>query len=103
MERRNDAQAVIRKCRGCGADIMIIRTGTVYGRIIVDADPVWIALEPGGEPFVMADGRVVYGRIAGDAYDDPDANLIPAYVPHKSTCPNGGKKSRQRRRPSGYR
>lgn len=103
MERRNDDQSRIRECRGCGADIMIIRTDTVYGRIIVDAEPVWITMDAGGETFVLADGRIVRGWIAGDANDDPDTNFVEAYAPHKANCPNGGKKPRQRRRPSGYR
>lgn len=91
-------------CRGCGAEILIIKTGTCYGRMIVDAEPVWIKQETGGKSFITADGRILFGRQAGDADDDPDTNFIEAYIPHKGHCPNNGKKPRNRqRRPSGYR
>ena len=99
MEQKNK----VRTCRGCGAEILVIKTGTFYKTVIVEADPVWIRQETNGDPFVTADGRILFGREAGDADDDPDANLMAAYVPHKGRCPNNGRAPRQRRRPSGYR
>jgi len=90
-------------CRGCGKEILIIKTGTFYGRVIVEAEPVWIRQATGGDSFLTADGRVVFGTIAGDADDDPDTNFLAVFVPHKGRCPNNGRAPRQRRRPSGYR
>lgn len=93
-----------KRCRGCGEEILVFKTGTFYGRVVVEAEPVWIRLETGGESFVTADGRILFGHEAGDADDDPDSNLMMAYVPHKGRCPNNGRAPRARqRRPSGYR
>ena len=47
-----------KRCRGCGKEILIIRTGSFYGRVIVEAEPVWIRQESGG-------GSVLHGRRAG--------------------------------------
>ena len=93
----------IKKCRGCGAEIMIIKSGGVYGRVTVEAEPVWIKQITGGDLFITLDGRTVFGQIAGDADDDPDSNFIEAYIPHKGKCPNNGRAPRKRHRPSGYR
>lgn len=93
-----------KRCRGCGREVLIIKTGTVYRNILVDAEPVWIKQETGGQSFFTMDGRMVYGVQAGDADDDPDTNFIVAYTPHKGHCPTGGRAPRNRqRRPSGYR
>lgn len=93
-----------RFCRGCGAEILIIKTGGFYKTVQVDAEPVWIRQQSGGDVFITADGRTVFGVIAGDADDDPDANFIAVFVPHKGHCPNNGRAPRNReRRPSGYR
>ena len=101
MARTNDGP---RRCRGCGAEILIIKAGGFYGRVTVDAEPVGIRQATGGDSFLPADGRVVFGTIAGDADDDPDANFLPVYIPHKGRCPNNCRKPRNRqRRPSGYR
>ena len=101
MARMNDGQ---KRCRGCGAEIQIIKTGTVYKNVVVDAEPVWIKQQTGADLFITGDGRPVHGYQAGDADDDPDANFIEAYVPHKGHCPTGGRAPRSRkRRPSGYR
>ena len=102
MARRNSDGP--RFCRGCGAEIIIIKTKTVYKNIVVDAEPVWIKQKTGGKQFVTKDGRIYYGTQAGDADDDPDANFIEAYTPHKGHCPTGGRAPRKRqRRPSGCR
>ena len=90
-------------CRGCGAEILIIKTGTFYGRVVVEAEPVWIRQESGGDLFFTADGRAVTGGEVGDAMDDPDTEYLFVYIPHKGRCPNNGKAPRNRqRRPSGY-
>lgn len=90
-------------CRGCGAEILVIKSGGFYGRVTVDAEPVWIRQQSGGDPFFTADGRTVFGHEAGDADDDPDANFLMVFVPHKGHCLNNGRAPRTRHRPSGYR
>ena len=90
-----------RVCPGCGKPV--IRIKTTAGRTLVDAEPVWIRMKPGGEAYILPDGRAVFGDQAGDADDDPDANFIEGYIPHLSHCENHGRAPRQRRRPSGYR
>lgn len=93
-----------RPCKGCGVEVFPIDTGTVFKKILVEAEPVWIRQETGGDMFVTITGAAVYGRQAGDADDDPDANFLPVYIPHKGRCPNNCRKPRNRqRRPSGYR
>jgi hypothetical protein len=101
MARNNSSEPKL--CRGCGEEIRIIKNGGFYGRVIVDAEPVWVRMDPAGELFITADGRAITGYEAGDADDDPDSNLMEAYVPHKGHCVNNGKAPRARRRPSGYR
>lgn len=101
MAQMNDGP---KTCRGCGAEILIFKAGGYYGRVTVDAEPVWIRQQSGGESFFTKDGRTVFGIQAGDADDDPDTNFLEVYVPHKGHCPNGGRAPRNRiRRPSGYR
>lgn len=92
-----------KKCRGCGKDVFVIKSGGFYGRVLAEAEPVWIRQESGGESFITIEGRVIFGHIAGDAEDDPDVNLIPAYIPHKGRCPGNCRAPRHRNRPSGYR
>ena len=101
MARTNDG---LKRCRGCGLEILIIKTGTCYKNVVVDAEAVWVKLQTGGALFFTMDGRAVTGYQAGDADDDPDTNFIEAYTPHKGHCPTGGCAPRKRqRRPSGYR
>lgn len=87
-------------CPGCGAEVLKIKTPTVYGKVIVDAEPVWIRLLYGGNMYVLADGEVVFGlNWKGMALeDDPDSNLVQAYRPHRGHCPTGGRAPRIRRR-----
>lgn len=93
-----------KRCKGCGEEILIIKTGGFYKSVMVDAEPVWVRQKTGGDSFVTADGRMVFGEITGDADDDPDANFIAVFVPHKGHCKTGGRAPRNRkRRPSGYR
>ena len=101
MARRNeDAERI---CRGCGAPVRIIKTGGIYNTVMVEADPVRVIQQTGGESFITEDGRTVFGFQAGDADDDPDSG-VKAYRPHKGRCPNNGRAPRSRqRRPSGYR
>ena len=91
-------------CRGCGVQVIILDTATVFKKVMVEAEPVWVKLMTGGELFYTPDGRGIYGQIAGDADDDPDSNFVEAYILHRGRCPHGGKAPRKRqRRPSGYR
>ena len=102
MGRANEAAP--KRCRGCDKEILIIKTGTFYGRVVVEAEPVWIRQESGGDLFFTADGRAVTGGEVGDAMDDPDTECLFVYIPHKGRCPNNGRAPRARqRRPSGYR
>lgn len=89
-----------KQCKGCGADILTIKTG--YGRIDVDVEPIWV-VPGGGDAFYTLDGGIIFGEPAGDGNDDPDTNFVFVYTPHRGHCPNGGKKPRKRNRPSGYR
>lgn len=94
-------------CKGCGAEIIWIKT-SAGKKMPIDAEPVWIKLEHGGDTFVRRDGTMVFGKKIGDAYDneeDPDTNLIEAHESHFATCPKGGKfRNRQpRNRAPGYR
>lgn len=94
------------RCRGCGAEVIWIRTAANRRRTPVDAEPVWVLLCSGGSTFLRLDGTVVTGRKIGDAWDDdPDANVIQCYESHFSTCPVGGQfRNRQpRTRAPGYR
>ena len=93
-----------KRCRGCNAEILVVKTGGFYGNVQAEADPTWIRQETGGNIFFTADGRAVFGYEVGDAEDDPDTNLLAVYIPHKGRCPNNGRKPRNRQhRPSGYR
>ena len=85
-------------CPGCGEEILVIKTGTLVKSVMVEAETVWIRQETNGDEFVTADGRILFGREAGDADDDPDANLMPAHIPHKGRCPNRGRARRKRER-----
>ena len=92
-------------CRGCGKPVIWIRTK--QGRKMpVDAEGVWILLDPKGDSFVTADGTITFGRKIGDAWDDdPDANAVLVFESHFATCPVGGQfRNRQARtRAPGYR
>ena len=72
------------KCRACGKTIAFIRA---KGKrpMPVDPEPIWIKAGR-GYPFILANGSMVKGEIAGDADDDPDSNFIEAYVSHFATC-----------------
>ena len=79
------------RCRGCGAEIAWIRTAGNRRKTPVDAEPVWVLIEAGGDVFLRKDGSAVFGRKVGDAWDDdPDANVIECYESHFATCPVGG-------------
>lgn len=72
------------KCRACGKEIGFIKT-KAFRTVPVDADPVWI--RPGdGFSYILPDGRTIQGQLAGDADDDPDSNLMKAYISHFATC-----------------
>jgi hypothetical protein len=97
---------MISRCRGCGAEVIWIRTAANRRKTPVNAEPVWVLQQAGGDTFLQKDGGVVFGRKIGDAWDDdPDANVIECYESHFATCPVGGKfRNRQpRTRAPGYR
>lgn len=76
----------VTKCRGCNREIRFIKT--VKGKTMpVDPDPVRVIPMLNGKPYIRKDGVFVYGRIAGDADDDPDSKAETAYVSHFATCP----------------
>ena len=93
------------QCRGCGAEVIWIRTAANRRRMPVDAEPVWIRKAAGGNTFVTTEGEIIFGEKVGDAYDDPETELIEAYESHFATCPVGGQfRNRQpRNRAPGYR
>ncbi len=81
-------QKATKLCKACGKEIFFIKTDH-FKSVPCDAEPVWIHQQSGGTPYIRIDGSTVVGYIAGDADDDPDSNLIPAYVSHFATCPAG--------------
>ena len=94
------------RCRGCGAEVVWIRTKGQRRKMPVNAETVSVLPFPGGNSFVQDDGSIIFGRRIGDAWDDdPDANVIEAYESHFATCPVGGQfRNRQARtRGPGYR
>ena len=90
----------VTECRGCGAAVRIIKTSSTYGKIVVDAEPVWIRLQFGGNMYVQKDGEVVFGYRwpEMDPEEDPDSNLVEVYSLHRGHCPTGGRAPRLRRR-----
>lgn len=74
------------QCRGCGKEILFIKTGNGKTQP-VNPEPVYVMLKAGGKPYITKDGMYIYGTIAGDALDDPDTNLVKAYESHFATCP----------------
>ena len=93
------------QCRGCGAEVLWIRMQTTRRKMPVDAEPVWIRKETGGDSFITKNGLIIFGKKVGDAFDDPDTELIECYESHFATCPVGGQfRNRQpRTRAPGYR
>ena len=92
-------------CRGCGAEVIWIRTAAGF-RMPVDAEPVWIREEHGGNTFVKKDGTIAFGRKIGDAYEAEEGdNLAEVFESHFATCPVGGqfRNRKPRTRPPGYR
>ena len=94
------------RCSGCGAEVIWIKTKANRRKMPVDAEPVWVLQQAGGDTCLLKDGGVFFGRKIGDAWDDdPDANVVQVYESHFATCPVGGqfRNRNQRTRPSGYR
>ena len=81
------------KCHGCGEIVVFIKC-TNNKTVTADAEPVYIRQDQNGEMHVTEDGRFIWGFQVGDAFDDPDTNLIRCYEPHKQKCPGGGRKRR---------
>ena len=94
------------RCRGCNAEVIWIRTAMNRRKTPVDAEPVQVLMETGGDTFIRKDGTIVIGRKIGDAWDDdPDANVVECYESHFATCPVGGqfRNRKPRTRAPGYR
>ena len=93
------------QCRGCGAEVIWVRTTVSNRKMPIDAEPVWVKIESGGKPFILEDGRCVTGRKVGDAYDEPGAEVVEAHESHFATCPVGGqfRNRKPRTRAPGYR
>ena len=82
----------ITNCRACGAEIGFIKTQA--GKTMpVDAKSKWIATDPEGIPFVLADGSVVKAKeMACDDYAEATkAGYQIGYVSHFATCPEADK------------
>lgn len=70
----------VKKCRFCGKEIAIITWG-VYRKVVVDAEPLWVLPEDGGEEFVRIDGSKMRGRTAL-----AEEQGEPAYRIHRMSC-----------------
>ena len=92
-------------CRGCGAEVIWVKTITGRKKMPLDAEPVRVKVESGGKADFRKDGYVVIGRIVGDAYDDPEGEVVEAHESHFATCPVGGqfRNRKPRTRAPGYR
>lgn len=80
-------------CRACGAPINFIKTkkGT---SMPVDAEGKWVATDPEGIPYVLADGSVVMAKAFEGAMTPEDAKQAGyqmGYTSHFATCPNADK------------
>lgn len=93
------------RCRGCGAEVIWIRSQVTRRKMPVDAEPVWIRQETGGNTFVTAEGQILIGHKVGDAFDDAGAELTECFESHFATCPVGGqfRNRKPRTRAPGYR
>lgn len=71
------------KCRGCGADIMFIKTRN--GKTMpVDAQSMYFVPDLNGKAlYVLPDGTVAHG-VPGTP-EDPDRHI--GYISHFATCP----------------
>ena len=84
------------KCKSCGREIFWVKLRMgAGGKMPLDAEPVWIRKEAGGKPYFLKDGEAVHGRITGDADDDPDAEVVEAYMSHFATCPQANEHRRR--------
>ena len=90
-------------CRGCGKPVIWIRT-TAGRKMPVDAEGVWIRLDPDGDSFVTADGNITFGKKIGDAWEGEEKTAL-VFESHFATCPVGGqfRNRKPRTRAPGYR
>lgn len=80
------------KCKYCGAWIDWINTPA--GRYMpVEARPVIIRTDRGGEKFITAEGRIVHGERALPQREV--GGLVAAYVPHWAACGKGRPRRRE--------
>ena len=70
------------KCRGCGAEILWIKTFSGK-RMPVDAEKIPFYAGEGEELFVTAGGAVVHGTRA----EAKDEHTYSGYISHFATCP----------------
>ena len=73
----------IRTCRKCGRQISIIKWG-FYHTAVVDAFPVMVRADAGGEDYVRADGSKV--KAVELPYDSTDEQGEPAFRMHRKSC-----------------
>ena len=71
----------VQKCRKCGRPVCVITWG-VYRKVLVDAAPVMVVPDLGGDVYVRIDGSKLIAREA----DYEVVDYEPAYRPHKGTC-----------------
>lgn len=77
----------IKNCRACGAPIGFLKT--VSGKTIpVDVELQKIDILHGSNVYVRPNGMMVTGMIANmDEMEDPDSDIVEAYISHFATCP----------------
>ena len=74
------------KCKGCGAEIMWIRTKGAQKAMPVDCPGrYYYRSGAGSQTFVTADGEVMRGNLTGNE------DGIMGYRSHFATCPQAGK------------
>ena len=82
-------------CRYCGREIVMVKL--LNGKTMpVDPDILYIERDVRGEPYTDMNGAVIFGREVGDAYDDPEAEVIQVFKSHRVTCPEGGRRRKRR-------
>lgn len=87
----------ITSCRACGAPIGFIKT--VAGKTVpVDVEIKKIDILHGSNVYVKPDGMCITGMIATpDEMEDPDSDIVEAYVSHFATCPNADQFRKKRK------
>ncbi len=84
-------------CKVCGEEIFFIRCFTGE-RVPLEAEPLWIRRKADGDLYFRRDGEMMNGEPVGDAFDDPEVELMEVYRSHYVECPEGGRPRRKRER-----